>query len=43
MGNDPVSRLDGFLVEHTDEVRSLAYEVMGMADARLGGATRMVY
>ena len=43
MGDDQGHRLDGYLAEHTDEVRSLAYAVMAMADARLGGATRKVY
>src|ERR1022692_1974063 len=43
MGDVQVSPLDGFLAEHTDEVRSLAYAVMAMVEARLAGATRKVY
>jgi hypothetical protein len=43
MGDDQVSPLDGFLAEHSDEVRSLASAVMAMVEDRLAGATRMVY
>jgi hypothetical protein len=43
MDDDAIARLDGFLSEYTDEIRSLTYEVLAMVDARLAGATRMVY
>ena len=42
-GDDAVARLDELLSEYTDEIHALMYEVMGMVDARLPGATRMIY
>jgi hypothetical protein len=41
--DDAIARLDELLSEYTDEIHALMYEVMGMVDARLPGATRMVY
>ena len=42
-GDDAVARLDELLSEYTDEIHALMYEVMGMVDARLPGATRTIY
>jgi len=41
--DDPVAQLDELLREYTDEIRALVYTVLTKLDARLGGATRMVY
>jgi hypothetical protein len=41
--DDSVARLDELLCEYTDEIRALVYHVLAHADARLAGATRMVY
>ncbi len=43
MADDAVARLNEFLREYTDEIRALTYTVMATVDARLAGATRMVY
>jgi hypothetical protein len=41
--DDAASRLDEYLAEHTEQVRTLARDSMAMAEARLRGATRMLY
>ena len=41
--DDPVAQLDALLREYTDEIRALVYAVLTKVDARLAGATRMVY
>lgn len=41
--DDPVVQLDELLREYTDEIRALVYKVLTKVDARLAGATRMVY
>ena len=40
---EAATRLDELLSEYTEELRALFYEVLGAVDARLAGATRMVY
>lgn len=40
---DPVDQLDELLCEYTDEIRALVHQVLSLCDARLAGATRMVY
>ena len=41
--DDAVAQLDRLLREYTDEIRALVYTVLTKLDARLTGATRMVY
>ena len=41
--DDQVAQLDELLCEYTEAIRELTYHVLAHADARLAGATRMVY
>jgi hypothetical protein len=43
LDDDGVAQLDVLLSEYTSEIRALAYTVLTNVDARLVGATRMVY